>query len=491
MILAIDQGTTGTTVMILDHHGSVVGRAYREFAQHYPQPGWVEHDPLDIWQVSIDTIGLALTQASLSAKDINAIGITNQRETTVVWDRDTGKPLYNAIVWQCRRSSELCDKITKQQKAQWINEKTGLVVDAYFCATKIQWLFDNVPGLETQAKAGRLCFGTIDSWLIWCLSGGREHVTDHTNAARTMLYNLDSKTWDESLLDYFNVPASMMPTIKNSSGLFANTDPEAFFDASVPIMGVAGDQQAALFGQRCVELGAIKNTYGTGCFMLMYTGSERPSSSNGLLSTIACDPQGRPAYALEGSVFSAGAAVQWLRDELGIISSAGETEGIAAAVDSTLGVYMVPAFTGLGAPYWDMAARGSIVGLTRGAGRAEIVRATLESIAYQSRDLADLMAEEANMKVSTMRVDGGAANNNFLMQLQADILNIDIQRPVMVESTAIGAALLAGIGANIWNADALPASLATLEQTFRPSMANSQREQLYQGWQSAVKQARG
>ena len=490
MILAIDQGTTGTTVIIVDPNGHIIGRSHKELRQIYPQAGWVEHDPEEIWQITYHTIQEVLTSANLAAKELSAIGITNQRETTVVWDKETGKPVHNAIVWQCRRSSELCQKIKTQGKQDWIQGKTGLLVDAYFSATKLQWLFNHKPQLRALANDNRLCFGTIDSWLIWKLTGGKHHLTDHTNASRTLLYNLQSQSWDEELLNYFDLPKAILPEIKPSSGIFAHTAPEAFLGIDIPIAGVAGDQQAALFGQRCIEPGAVKNTYGTGCFMLMYTGSKRSHSQHGLLSTIACDKQGQPAYALEGSVFSAGAGVQWLRDELSIIASAGETDAIATSVDSTLGVYIVPAFTGLGAPYWDMDARAAIIGLSRGSGKAEIVRATLEAIAYQSKDLVDLMRKESQNEIKSMRVDGGASANNFLMQFQADLLNAEIQRPIQIESTAIGAAMLAGIGAGIWSANSLPEPLSQIEKTFKATMSSLKRDKLYTGWQQAVARVR-
>lgn len=492
MILSIDQGTTGTTVLIFDSTGHITGRSYNEFSQYYPQPGWVEHDPEEIWEVSYKTIRQALHEANIQAADLTAIGITNQRETVVVWDRATGEPVHNAIVWQCRRSAGLCDAMKAAGHEAIIRSKTGLLLDAYFSATKLQWLLDQRPDLRRRAQAGELCFGTIDSWLIWKLTAGKAHLTDPTNASRTLLYNIEAGAWDPELLDLFNLPESILPTVKPSAGFFAYTDPGSFFGVEVPISGVAGDQQAALFGQRCTEAGAIKNTYGTGCFMLMYVGAcentERPVSSSGLLTTIACDAEGKPAYALEGSVFTAGAAVQWLRDQLQLITEAAETEDIANSIAHTNGVYMVPALTGLGAPWWDMEARGAIVGLTPGVGRPEIVRATLEAIAYQSRELALLMSEEANAEIKQLRVDGGACANNFLMQFQADIMDVEVQRPEQVESTAIGAALLAGIGVGLWLPDQLPSSLSNLEQTFEPQMTTEKRRQLFAGWRQAIAQ---
>lgn len=492
MILSIDQGTTGTTVLIFDGSGHIVGRSYNEFTQYYPQPGWVEHDPVELWEVSHQTIEQALHSANINASELSAIGISNQRETVVVWDRETGQPVYNAIVWQCRRSSSLCDALKDAGKEALIQAKTGLVVDAYFSATKLQWLFNEKPELRQRAINGDLCFGTIDSWLIWKMTAGSAHLTDPSNASRTMLYNISDACWDTELLELFGVPSSILPTVKASAGFFANTDPDEFFGVSVPICGVAGDQQAALFGQRCTQTGDIKNTYGTGCFMLMYAGAcsdvEQPQSTNGLLTTIACTREGLPAYALEGSVFTAGAAVQWLRDQLGLIEVAAETAAIAESIPHTSGVYMVPALTGLGAPWWDMAARGAIVGLTAGAGRKEIIRACLEAIAYQSLELALLMSREANADIKQLRVDGGASANDFLMQFQADIMNAEVQRPEQVESTAIGAALLAGIGSGLWSPGQLPTSLTTLDKTFKPLMTVEKRQQLFNGWRNAVAQ---
>lgn len=492
MILSIDQGTSGTTVILFDGNGEQLGRGYREFTQYYPQPGWVEHDPLEIWTVTLSTVDDALTQAGVSASELSAIGITNQRETVVVWDRATGEPLHNAIVWQCRRSAAICDQLKANNKETLIRQKTGLVVDAYFSASKLQWLFENRPELKKMAVDGQLCAGTIDSWLIWQLSGGKAHLTDPTNASRTMLYNIEQQQWDPELLELFDLPPSILPSVTSSSGFFANTDPDHFFGATVPITGVAGDQQAALFGQRCTQVGDIKNTYGTGCFMLMFIGScsdcARPVSENGLLTTLACDAEGKPAYVLEGSVFTAGAAVQWLRDQLGIIEQVAETEAVANSMTHTNGVYVVPALSGLGAPYWDMQARGAIVGLSGGSGRKEIIRATLEAIAFQSDEVAKLMSEEAETAITYLRVDGGACANNFLMQFQADIMDVTVQRPQHIESTAIGAALLAGMGGGLWAADQLPASLSVLDKQFTPAMTAEERNNHKAGWSRAVKQ---
>lgn len=487
MILAIDQGTTGTTVLLFNTNGEIIERAYAEFTQHYPQAGWVEHDAEEIWQSCLSLIKEVLRKSGKQASDLKAIGITNQRETTVLWDRATGKPVHRAIVWQCRRSADVCDKLKADGYESILRSKTGLVVDAYFSGTKLKWIFNNNPDLEERAKKGELAFGTIDSWLIWNLTGGQSHKTDHTNASRTMLYNINSKDWDDELLSILEIPRSVLPELENSAGNFGVVA-SAVLDAEVPITGVAGDQQAALFGQQCVNKGEVKNTYGTGCFMLMYVGEERPFSSNGLLSTIACDAAGKPVYAFEGAVFVAGAVVQWLRDSLQIIESASETEAIAKSIEDTKGVYIVPAFTGLGAPHWNMQARGTIVGLTRGAGRAEIVRAALESIAYQSYDLMELMAQEANVDIEKIRVDGGACQNDFLMQLQADLLGVELQRPEQIESTAIGAAMLAGIGCDLWQAGKLPSELTDLDKSFKSEMSDEKRQQLLDGWDVALKQ---
>lgn len=496
MILSIDQGTTGTTVFIFDHQGVVVAKAANEFTQFYPEPSWVEHDPEEIWQVTLKTIQQALQKANLTAQQLTAIGITNQRETTILWDKNTGKPIHNAIVWQCRRSTSICENIKADRKEDWFNEKTGLVVDAYFSASKIKWLFDNVPSAKILAKQGRLAFGTIDSWLIWKLTEGSSHVTDHTNASRTMLYNIHTQSWDNDLIDYFGLPSidsaqSILPSIQNSASYFGKTAKNAFFNAQIPITGVAGDQQSALFGRQCIQKGQVKNTYGTGCFLLMYIGDQIAKSkttNSGLLTTIACNQQGKPAYAFEGSVFNAGAAIQWLRDELEFISSAAESEIIAESIKDSKNVYVVPAFTGLGAPYWNMNARGTIVGLTRGSGKKEIVRATLESIAYQTKDVMDLMAQESQIEIKSLRVDGGACRNDFLMQFQSDLLNIDIHRPSQIESTVIGAALLAGIGANIWQADKLPQFLTASDTIFRSKMEQQCRVTHLAGWQKAIRQ---
>ncbi|MCX2784106.1 glycerol kinase GlpK [Microbulbifer thermotolerans] len=486
MILSIDQGTTGTTAFVFDTRGTLIGRSYTELPNYYPRPGWVEQKADAIWWVTRRVCAAALERAGISASDLMAVGITNQRETTLLWDRQSGEPVSPAIVWQCRRSAGICDTLNVAGKAELLREKTGLVLDAYFSASKLLWLFRAQPELLARARCGELCFGTVDSWLIWKMTGNRDHFTDHSNASRTLLYNLDNKCWDPELLDLFGIPESLLPEIRPSAGHFADTDPEAFLGASVPICGVAGDQQASLFGQGCTNPGDVKNTYGTGCFMLAYAGPERPRQPEGLLATIACDPAGQPAYAVEGAVFTAGSAVQWLRDEMGLIQEAAETEMIAQSVPDTRGVYLVPAFSGLGAPHWRASARGTICGLTRGSGRAELVRATLESIAYQSDELARLMGEALGLPIRHMRVDGGASANNFLMQFQADISALRVERPKQIESTAVGAALLAGIGAGIWSADKLPPRLLDIERDFLPAMAEEERNRLLAGWRRAV-----
>ncbi len=486
MILAIDQGTTGTTIRITSKEGKQVATAYNEFAQYYPKPSWVEHDPLEIWQVTQESIVQALAAANLCASDLTCIGITNQRETTVVWHKETGKPLYNAIVWQCRRSAELCQKIIERGKAEWLHQKTGLVVDAYFSATKLQWIFNEKPELKALAEKGELAFGTIDSWLMWKLSGGRAHYTDHTNASRTMLYNIHKQQWDDELLAFFDIPQSILPTIKESAGLFCHSAEDGFLGTHIPITGIAGDQQSALFAQQCTQAGMIKNTYGTGCFMLMYTADKPCLSDNGLLTTIACDKNGQPAYALEGAVFTAGATVQWLRDQLQFIGCADETEALALSVNDNNGVYFVPAFSGLGAPHWDMQATGLLTGLTQGCTKAHIVRATLEAIAFQSYDLMQLMVQESSIAIKQLKVDGGASANDFLMQFQADLLAVDIERAANIESTVLGATILAAIGQNIWTSKTIPANLYGEIAYFNGQLRLADRSRLLSGWRNAL-----
>jgi len=482
-VLAIDQGTTGSTVMVFDAAGRVRGRGYSEFRQYYPRPGWVEHDPEEIWTVTARVIRSALRAARLRPRDVAAIGITNQRETTVLWDRETGKPLHRAIVWQDRRTAARCDTLKADGAEAGVRAKTGLVLDPYFSGTKLQWLFEHVP--RARARSARLAFGTIDSWLIWNLTGGRVHVTDFTNASRTLLFNIHERQWDDDLLRLLNVPAEVLPRVVPSAAVAGRTDARVF-GAEVPISGIAGDQQAALFGQACVRPGLVKNTYGTGCFLLMYTGAEPVDSTRGLLTTMACAADGSPAYALEGSVFIAGAALQWLRDGLGLLKQARDSERMARSVDSTLGVYLVPAFVGLGAPYWDAAARGAVVGLTRGVTRAHVVRAALESLAYQTRDVVDTMVAESGRPLSGLRVDGGAAANDFLMQFQADVLGATVDRPKVVETTALGAALLAGVGVGLWKSERALDRVRSRDRLFRPKLAAERREALYQGWRRAV-----
>jgi len=482
-VLAIDQGTTGTTVMVFDETGRVRGRGYSEFRQFYPKPGWVEHDAEEIWRVTQRVIGAALRSARLKPKEVAAIGITNQRETTVLWDRSTGTPVHRAIVWQDRRTAPICEALKAKGTEATIHAKTGLVTDAYFSGTKLQWLFDNVRG--ARAKGGRLAFGTIDTWLIWKLTGGASHVTDYTNASRTLLFNIHHQRWDDELLRLLDVPAEVLPRVVRSAGV-AGITAARVFGAEVPITGIAGDQQAALFGQACFHPGLVKNTYGTGCFMLMYTGDKAVDSKRGLLTTMACAADGSPAYAVEGSVFIAGAAVQWLRDGLKLLKDAQESERHARTVDSTLGVYLVPAFVGLGAPYWDSAARGALVGLTRGVTKAHVVRATLEALAYQTRDIVDTMVAESRRALGGLRVDGGASANNFLMQFQSDILGVTVDRPKVIETTALGAALLAGLGVGLWKSERDLERVRRTDRVFRPRMAPEQREALYQGWRRAV-----
>ena len=489
-VLAIDQGTTGSTALVLDRDGRVLGRATEELTQYYPQPGWVEHDPEEIWRVSLEVIGAALESASLQEGRLRAIGITNQRETTLIWDRTTGEPLHRAVVWQSRQTSDICEQVRANGLEPLITKKTGLVVDPYFSGSKAKWILDRYPDARQRAEAGELLFGTIDSWLLYKLTGGEVHATEPTNASRTLLYDIRSQQWDSELLSIFGVPAAMLPEVKPSSGFFGTTVPAGALPGGVPVAGIAGDQQAALFGQGCWYPGMVKNTYGTGCFVMLNTGSELRRSKCGLLTTICCDAHGQPAYALEGSIFTTGAAVQWLRDEMGLISRADETEEIASRIADTQGVYVVPAFAGLGAPYWDMHARGAIVGLTRGSGRDQIIRATLDSIAYQTRDVVDAMDRDSEAPVQELRADGGAAANNYLMQFQADILGVPVVRPKLLETTAAGSAFLAGLGAGLWRDSDELAEAWHEDRRFTPEMKVTTRERLYVGWQEAVKRAR-
>jgi glycerol kinase len=490
-VLAIDQGTTGTKILIFDREGHIRGAAYSEFTQHYPRPGWVEHDAEEIWRTTRRLIGEALARAHLDAAALRAIGITNQRETTILWDRSTGEPVAPVIVWQDRRTAETCDRLRAEGLAATISRKTGLVVDAYFSATKIKWLLDNTAGLLARALRGEIAFGTVDSWLVWKLTGGRLHATDYSNASRTMLYNIYNLAWDEELLEIFNVPSSMLPQVRPSAHVYGYTDPTIFFGARVALSGLAGDQQAALFGQACYGEGLAKNTYGTGSFLLLNTGRAAVASQSGLLTTIAWAIEHEPVeYALEGAVFITGAAVQWLRDGLGIISDAAETETLSRSLDSNEGVYFVPALTGLGAPHWDAYARGTIIGITRGTTRAHLARATLESICYQTRDVVATMERESGIRLRELRADGGAVVNDFLMQFQADILGVAVEVPAVKETTALGAAYLAGLAVGFWESkDELDAKWQTARR-YEPQMAESKREELYGRWLKAVERAK-
>jgi glycerol kinase len=489
-VLALDQGTTGSTVMVFDDRGRVRGRAYSEFQQHYPRPAWVEHDPVEIWEVTRGLIPAACKDAGIQSSELAAIGITNQRETVVVWDRRTGEPIHRAIVWQDRRTTAHCERMIADGLASEIRRKTGLVIDPYFSATKIRWILDHVRGARARARRGDLAFGTIDSWLVWNLTGGRCHATDYTNASRTMLFNLRTRAWDHDLCETIGVEPALLPEVRNSAGAFGETAPGVVGARPVPITGVAGDQQAALFGQACFHPGMVKNTYGTGCFMLMYTGDAPVRSKNRLLTTMACAADGSPAYALEGSVFIAGAAVQWLRDGLRLVRTAAETEPAARRVDSTLGAYLVPAFAGLGAPYWDPGARGALVGLTRGVTADHVIRATLESMAYQTRDVLEAMSADAGRPLKVLRVDGGATANDFLMQFQADLLGAKVDRPRVTETTAAGAAYLAGLGAGLWKSGREIEAARAADRIFRPQMKPVRREELYRGWKDAVARVR-
>ena len=486
-IVALDQGTTSSRTVIIDHDANIVSVSQREFRQIYPKAGWVEHDPLEIYATQSSTLIEALAKAEISNDEIAAIGITNQRETTIVWNKETGKPIYNAIVWQCRRTTEICETLKEQGLEDYIHENTGLVVDPYFSGTKIKWILDNVKGARENALAGKLLFGTVDTWLVWKMTQGRVHVTDYTNAARTMVFNINTLEWDAKLLQALGIPMSMMPEVKASSQVYGETNIGGKGGAHIPIAGIAGDQQAALYGQMCVNAGQAKNTYGTGCFLLMNTGQEKVTSRNGLLTTLACGPRGEPSYALEGSVFMGGASIQWLRDEMKLLDDAKDSEYLATKVDSSNGVYVVPAFTGLGAPYWDAYARGTIVGLTRGCGANHIIRATLESIAYQTRDVIDAMQADSGIKLASLRVDGGAVSNNFLMQFQADVLDVDLQRPEVTEVTALGAAYLAGLAVGFWGSLDELSNKAVIDRSFVPHLDETKRNKRYRGWKRAVK----
>ena len=487
-IAALDQGTTSSRCILFDREQNMAGMAQKEFTQFYPRPGWVEHDPMEIWSSQYGVLMEALAQSGADVRELAGIGITNQRETAVVWDKDTGKPVYNAIVWQCRRTAGLCEELKADPDfTAYVKDRTGLLIDAYFSATKIRWILDNVPGARERAEEGKLLFGTVDSWLIWKLTGGKVHVTDCTNASRTMLYDIRSLRWDETICKKLGIPMSMLPQVRSSSEIYGYVNIQG---VEVPIAGIAGDQQAALFGQTCFEPGEAKNTYGTGCFLLMNTGETPFVSKNGLLTTIAIGLNGKVSYALEGSIFVGGAVIQWLRDELGLISDSSDTEYFARKAADTAGVYVVPAFTGLGAPHWDMNARGAILGLTRGAGRNHIIRAALESIAYQTADVLRAMEEDAGIPLRELRVDGGASANGFLMQFQADIMDRPLRRPMIRETTALGAAYLAGLATGVWaSLDDVRGSW-TLDRLYEPAMGAEKREKLLRGWHEAVNRVR-
>lgn len=487
-IMALDLGTTSCRCIIFDKNGRICSAAQKEFTQYFPQPGWVEHDAEEIWATQTGLMYEAMSKIDITINEIAGIGITNQRETTVLWDKETGRPVHKAIVWQCRRTAGYCDELKKLGMAEFFRSKTGLVLDAYFSATKLRWLLDNVIGARERAEKGELLFGTVDSWIIWKLTGGKVHVTDYSNASRTMLFNIHTLKWDEEILRVLKIPQQILPEVKPSSHVYGYTDSK-LFGGEVPIAGAGGDQQCALFGQTCFERGEVKNTYGTGGFMLMNTGTAPVNSHNGLVTTIAWGVDDKVEYALEGSIFVAGAAVQWLRDELGLIRDAAESEVLAKSVPDANGCYVVPAFVGLGAPYWDQYARGAIVGLTRGVNRNHIVRATLESIAYQVNDVLMAMQEDSGMPITSLRVDGGACDNDFLMQFQADILNTSVVRPYCIETTAMGAAYLAGLAVGYWRSKEEILANHVIAAEFKPQMGQAKRESLLQGWHNAVKAA--
>lgn len=485
-ILSLDQGTTSSRAILFNHKGEIVATAQREFEQFFPKPGWVEHDANEIWTSVLACMAEVLRKADVSAEQVEGIGITNQRETAVVWDKNTGKPIYKAIVWQSRQTEEICRDLRDKGYNELFNERTGLLLDPYFSGTKVKWILDNVEGAREKADNGELLFGTIDTWLVYKLSGGKAHVTDYSNASRTLMFNIYDLKWDDELLDILTVPKSMLPEVRQSSEIYAKTIDYHFFGFEVPIAGIAGDQQAALFGQACFDKGMAKNTYGTGCFMLMNTGAERVKSKHGLLTTLAWGVDGKVEYALEGSIFVAGSAIQWLRDGLRIIDNAPESEDYAAKVDSTEGVYVVPAFVGLGTPYWDSEARGAVFGLTRGTSKEHFVRATLESLAYQTKDVLDAMVADSGINLKSLRVDGGAVKNNLLMQFQCDILGVPVDRPVVNETTALGAAYLAGLAVGFWSGKEEIAKQWQNEKTFAPELEETKRDELYNGWKKAV-----
>ena len=486
-ILALDQGTTSSRAILFDKSGSIIATEQQEFTQIYPKPGWVEHNAQEIWQTQLKVAKAVLANNNVKASEVAAIGITNQRETTVIWEKSSGEPIYNAIVWQDRRTASVCDGLKAKGLTDYVRTNTGLVIDAYFSGTKVHWILENVEGAREMAENGELLFGTIDTWLVWKLTGGKQHITDYTNASRTLLYNIKDLKWDEKMLSELNIPTTILPTVKASSEIYGET--EAYhFGGKIKIGGIAGDQHAALFGQACYEVGMAKNTYGTGCFMLMNTGQKMVHSKAGLLTTIAWGINGKVTYALEGSVFVAGAAIQWLRDGLKIIDDARDSEFYAMKVPSTDGVYVVPAFVGLGAPYWDMYARGAIFGLTRGTTKAHLIRATLESLAYQTRDVLSAMESDSGVELKGLRVDGGASANNLLMQFQADILGTTVERPEVIETTALGAAYLAGLAVGFWQKEQIIKNWQ-LDNQFQPEMAEAEKEKLYRGWKKAVKRS--
>ncbi|MFW5693993.1 MAG: glycerol kinase GlpK [Alkalispirochaeta sp.] len=488
-VMAFDAGTTSSRAILFDHDGEIVSVAQQEFPQIYPKPGWVEHDPMEIWGSQSGVARQVIERAGAKPADVAGIGITNQRETAIVWEKSTGKPIMNGIVWQDRRTAGICDQMKADGFEDYVRENTGLVIDAYFSGTKVKWMLDNVPGAREKADKGELLFGTVDTWLIWKLTGGKVHVTDYSNASRTLMFNIKTLQWDEKLLKELGVPKSMLPEVKPSSEIYGHTDEKTFGGEKIPVAAAIGDQQGALFGQACFEVGMAKNTYGTGSFVLMNTGTERIASKTGLLTTIAWGLDGKVEYALEGAIFVTGAAVQWLRDELKIVADAADTNYFASKVEDTNGVYMVPAFVGLGAPYWDQYARAAIVGITRGANRDHIVRATLESIAYQTRDVVDCMEKDSGIQGKELKVDGGASMNDFLMQFQADVLGVPVMRPKIVETTARGSAFLAGLATGFWGNKSELVNAFELERKFEPTFDKAKREALYKGWQKAVKKA--
>lgn len=487
-IIALDQGTTSSRAILFDNEQNIVQIAQKELTQFYPQPGWVEHDPMEIYSSQAAVMTEVLLQAGISIEEVAAVGITNQRETAVIWDKKTGRPIHNAIVWQCRRTAEICEQLKAGGYEPYIKEATGLLADAYFSGTKIKWLLDNVPGARKRAENGELLFGTVDSWLVWKMTGGKVHITDYTNASRTMLFNIKTLSWDDKMLKILEIPHCMLPEVRSSSEVYGTVN---LFGCEIPIAGIAGDQHAALFGQTCFEPGDAKNTYGTGCFLLMNTGEELCRSKNGMLTTIAIGLPGKMQYAVEGSIFVGGAVIQWLRDELRFISESADSEYFARKVGDNGGVYIVPAFTGLGAPHWDMYARGAIFGLTRGTGRNHIIRAALESIAYQSKEVLDAIVADTGIPVGELRVDGGASANNFLMQFQADLLGLSVRRPMIRETTALGAAYLAGLAVGVWKDTEEIKRQWTLDKMFLPNMEEKTRARNWAGWQKAVSRSKG